>query len=72
MRVYKFLTAEFAMKSLREKRLKISTLDDLNYPFDLLPYEMRKQHIRSAVRSLTSDLARRSVSSALALAGMTR
>jgi len=39
MRVYKFMTAEFGMKSLREKRLKISLLDDLNDPFDLLPYE---------------------------------
>jgi hypothetical protein len=58
MRVYKFLTAEFGMKSLREKRLKISTLDDLNDPFDLLPYEMRKRHIRSAFRSVTADFAR--------------
>jgi hypothetical protein len=42
MRVYKFLTAEFGMKSLREKRLKISIFDDLNDPFDLLPYEVKK------------------------------
>ncbi len=56
--MYKVLTAEFGMKSLREKRLKISTLDDLNDPFDLLPYEMRKRHIRSAFRSVTADFAR--------------
>jgi hypothetical protein len=56
--VYKFLTAEFGMKSLREKRLKISTLDDLNDPFDLLPYEMRKRHIRLAFKSLTADFVR--------------
>jgi len=58
MRVYKFMTAEFAIKSLREKRLKISLLDDLNDPFDLLPYEMRKRHIRLAFRSVTADFAR--------------
>jgi len=42
MRLYKFLTAEFGMKSLREKRLKISIFDDLNDPFEFLPYEMKK------------------------------
>jgi len=58
MRLYKFLTAEFGMKTIREKRLKISTLDDLNDPFDLLPYEMRKLHIRRAFKSLTADFTR--------------
>jgi hypothetical protein len=38
MRVYKFLDARFGMKALAEKRLKISTLDDLNDPFELLPF----------------------------------
>jgi hypothetical protein len=45
MRVYKFLNAEFGMKSLREKRLKISIFDDLNDPFDLLPYKMTKNRL---------------------------
>jgi hypothetical protein len=50
MLVYKFLTAEFGLKSLREKRLKISTVDDLNDPFDLLPYDMKDRRIRGIVR----------------------
>lgn len=58
MRVYKFLSAEFGMKSLREKRLKVSLVDDLNDPFDLLPYDMRKREVRRNFRSLVSDFSR--------------
>jgi hypothetical protein len=50
MLVYKFLTAEFGLKSLREKRLKLSTVDDLNDPFELLPYDMTDRRIRGIVR----------------------
>lgn len=57
MRVYKFLTAKFGMKSLRERRLKVSLLDDLNDPFELLPYQMKKPSLRVDFKSLTSDFA---------------
>jgi len=56
MRLYKFLTAEFGMKSLREKRLKISIFDDLNDPFELLPYEM-KRGFRLNLISVIMDFA---------------
>jgi hypothetical protein len=49
MRVYKFLCAKFGLKSLEERRLKISTLSDLNDPFELLPYEMSDRRIRTAL-----------------------
>jgi hypothetical protein len=49
MRVYKFLDSHFGMKTLAEKRLKISTLDDLNDPFDLLPFEMTDKTKRAAM-----------------------
>lgn len=49
MRVYKFLDAQFGMKSLREKRLKISTLGDLNDPFELLPFGMTDKTNRMAL-----------------------
>ncbi len=57
MRAYKFLDAQFGLKSLQEQRLKISTLDDLNDPFELLPYEMTDRNRRSALRasSVRSD-----------------
>ncbi len=34
-RLYKFTKAEFALRALEHRRLKISTIDDLNDPFDL-------------------------------------
>jgi len=49
MRVYKFLDAQFGMKSLREKRLKISTVHDLNDPFELLPFGMTDKTNRMAL-----------------------
>lgn len=48
-RVYKFLDAKFGMKTLSEKRLKISTLDDLNDPFELLPFGMADKTNRIAL-----------------------
>jgi hypothetical protein len=49
MRAYKFLNEEFGMKSLREQRLKISRLDDLNDPFELMPFSLSNQRHRIAV-----------------------
>lgn len=34
-RVYKFTLAQYGISSLQEKRLKVSTIADLNDPFDL-------------------------------------
>jgi hypothetical protein len=49
MRVYKFLDTHFGMKTLAEKRLKISTLEDLNDPFELLCFEMTDKIKRPAM-----------------------
>src|ERR1700694_6231416 len=49
MRVYKFLDAHFGIKTLAEKRLKISTLDDLNDPFELRCFEMADKTKRKAI-----------------------
>ena len=37
MRVYHFLTREFGLKDLRERRLKIASFEQVNDPFELLP-----------------------------------
>jgi hypothetical protein len=50
LRVYKFLDAHYGLKSLREKRLKISRLEDLNDPFELLPYEQTDRETRKGFR----------------------
>jgi len=58
MRVYKFLDEEFGLKTLREQRLKISTLDDLNDPFELLPYDMRDKNLRRVLQNTRKELTR--------------
>lgn len=50
MRVYKFLSADFGLKSLWEKRLKITTIDELNDPFDLLPFKILDRAKRKEMR----------------------
>ena len=57
MRAYKFLDEKFGIKSLQEKRLKISVLDDLNDPFELLPYEMTDKNKRSALNATRKQMA---------------
>jgi hypothetical protein len=57
MRAYKFLNAHFGLKSLYEKRLKISTIDDLNDPFELLPYNLSDPKHRWAVHETRKQLA---------------
>jgi len=59
MLAYKFLDSQFGLKSLREKRLKISVLRDLNDPFELLPYEMSDPNRRRALRETRNEFATR-------------
>lgn len=56
MRVYKFLDAKYGMKSLAEKRLRISRFDDLNDPFELIPYNLKNRKHRWALRAMRSQL----------------
>src|SRR5260370_27604144 len=51
MRVYKVLDAKFGMTSLVEKRLKISTVEDLNDPSELLPFGMADKTTRMALNN---------------------
>jgi hypothetical protein len=56
MRVYKFLDAHFGLKTLTEKRLKISTIEDLNDPFELLPFGMTNKIKRDALNRARKEL----------------
>lgn len=58
MRVYKFLDEEFGLKTLRERKVKISTLDDLNDPFELLPYDIRDKNLRRVLQNTRNTVAR--------------
>jgi hypothetical protein len=56
MRVYKFIDAQYGLKSLVEKRLKISRFDDLNDPFELIPYNLKNRQHRWALKATRSQL----------------
>jgi hypothetical protein len=60
MRVYKFLDAQYGLKSLVEKRLKISQFDDLNDPFELIPYNLKNPQQRWALKATRSELGQNS------------
>lgn len=57
MRAYKFLDAHYGLKSLRERRLKISTIEDLNDPFELIPFDLSNRKIRWAFYLTRNRLA---------------
>jgi hypothetical protein len=57
MRAYKFLNAQFGLKSLYERRLKIAKLDDLNDLFDLSPFAFATEGERWAVEQTCIGLA---------------
>jgi hypothetical protein len=59
MLLYRFLEAEYALKSVRERRLKISRLDCLNDPFEFLGVNLRNRGVREVIKSTKSDLAKR-------------
>jgi hypothetical protein len=40
MKVYHFRSAEFGIKSLRERRLKIARIMELNDPFEFLAVDL--------------------------------
>lgn len=50
-RVYKFISAKFGLLSLKEHRLKVSTIDDLNDPFDLCSLDITNPAIERALNA---------------------
>ena len=58
MRVYKFLSSEFALKDIREQRIKISEFYDLNDPFELLPVALPDPRDRAALLNMREELGK--------------
>lgn len=54
-RVYKFTTAEYGISNLQNRRLKLSTVWDLNDPFDLCPIDVSDPRIRNATDAVIAD-----------------
>ena len=46
MIVYHFISSEFALKALRDRRLKISRINELNDPFELCVTDFRWHDLR--------------------------
>ena len=51
MHVYQYMSAEHALQNLRRRRLKVSLLDDLNDPFELLGARMERAAHRAQMRA---------------------
>lgn len=58
MRVYYLTAAEFALNDLRRRRIKISLLNDLNDPFELLAADLPKKEHRDAFNKLKNQLSK--------------
>jgi hypothetical protein len=56
MRAYKFLCRKYGVQSLKERRLKQSTVTDLNDPFELVPYDITDPTIRKTFLITRDDM----------------
>jgi hypothetical protein len=57
-RVYKFTSARYGTSNLQNRRLKLSTIDDLNDPFDLCPLDTTDPAIEVAVNAVIGNFRR--------------
>lgn len=58
MRAYKYLSKQFGLKSLCERRLKQSRIHELNDPFELRPYDLTDRNVRNSFMLMREQLGR--------------
>ena len=58
MRVYRFLNEEYALKSIRERQLKISNILELNDPFEFQAVDISDKKFRFAIKSTIEEAAK--------------
>jgi len=58
MRAYKFLNEKYGLKSLSERRLRRTRINELNDPFELRPYDLTDPAVRWAFLSTRAGVAR--------------
>ncbi len=58
MRVYHFINKKYGLEALRNERLKISGIMDLNDPFEFLSVNLSDKSMREAVAGLKRHLAK--------------
>jgi hypothetical protein len=54
-RVYKFITAQWGMRAIIDRRLKLSTINDFNDPFDMVAIDITRPEIERAVDAVVAD-----------------
>jgi hypothetical protein len=57
MIVYKFLNETFGLQSLRDRRLKISRINQLNDPFEFLAVSLKSKELRRAFNVMKTTLS---------------
>jgi hypothetical protein len=57
MLVYHFLNAHWGLDDLRERRLKISRIMDLNDPFEFLGVDLADRQVRKGLKKTKKELA---------------
>ena len=57
MRVFHFLNEQYALESLRRRRLKIATLNELNDPFEFFGVNLGNEELRRAFRVMKDKMA---------------
>ncbi len=72
MHAYKFLCRKCGVQSLEEKRLKQSTVNDLNDPFELVPYDITDSTIRKTFLKTRDEMHEQEECFVLVLTGMIR
>jgi len=58
MRVYHFLNKKYALKDLKERRLRISRIMELNDPFEFLGAELSNREFRKAMNQTKKELSK--------------
>jgi hypothetical protein len=58
MRVYHFVNAVHGLDDIKQRRLKIATLHDLNDPFELLALNLSDAAVRRAFAAMKGELSR--------------
>lgn len=58
MLVFRFLDEEFGMKTIRERRLRISRIHELNDPFEFLSPDLRDKGLRQALLDTRDELSK--------------
>jgi hypothetical protein len=56
VRVYKFYSQQWGLEAIKNKRLKVSTLDDLNDPFEFLAPSLRNPCNREALKRVKRNM----------------